>query len=494
MKTLSALIAMKFFLAATSGFSRPGDQCRLNTKDGFASSKLEAASGLAQSLKASGFSFELDPEKWNQFEALNFDFSNTQLVGLGEATHGTSEFSTVRHQLFRYLVERHGYRVFVLEDEWIGGIYVTEALEDGTDLESALNKLTKRGTFLTRETLELFKWIEAFNQNHPGDSITIYGADMQSGPTVVASLEYLAEKLPAHGVEATQLKSKIEDLLARFSEPDFADTLTLESIKDALVAARQFETAAVSTLGRSTDKRIRRLEGLVRMPAQFIQKLSADVFEFISQTKGPEFMASALSDQSFVSLLDKQCLDGGFVCRDHFMASNIKLALDVEKKRGVYWAHNGHVGRFLNHPNIIWANPRNEVVETIHNTGSFLNDIYGPHYFTIITDFYKGSFLARDSNNATNLKSWSVESAVNDPLALHSLIHGFGKPNFAINFRSKLDEKVTTFLDRPQLFRVVGATFSDESNTLADSYMTAILPKFADAYLYFDTSTPHVPL
>ena len=39
-----------------------------------------------------------------------------RLIGLGEATHGTKEFGSLRHRFFRYLVEERGYRVLILED------------------------------------------------------------------------------------------------------------------------------------------------------------------------------------------------------------------------------------------------------------------------------------------------------------------------------------------------------------------------------------------
>jgi erythromycin esterase len=39
-------------------------------------------------------------------------FENVRIVGLGESTHGTHEFSTMRHRVFQYLVEYHGFDTF----------------------------------------------------------------------------------------------------------------------------------------------------------------------------------------------------------------------------------------------------------------------------------------------------------------------------------------------------------------------------------------------
>ena len=43
------------------------------------------------------------------------DFADVRMVGLGEATHGTREFFQMKHRVFKYLVERHGYSAFLFE-------------------------------------------------------------------------------------------------------------------------------------------------------------------------------------------------------------------------------------------------------------------------------------------------------------------------------------------------------------------------------------------
>ncbi|MFI2609168.1 hypothetical protein [Kitasatospora sp. NPDC018616] len=43
------------------------------------------------------------------------------VVGLGEATHGTHEFFTMKQRAFRHLVAEKGFTTVALETSWSGG-------------------------------------------------------------------------------------------------------------------------------------------------------------------------------------------------------------------------------------------------------------------------------------------------------------------------------------------------------------------------------------
>lgn len=48
------------------------------------------------------------------------------IVGVGEATHGSSEFFTTKHRLFRYLVEHQGFTTYALEANWSAGLRLND--------------------------------------------------------------------------------------------------------------------------------------------------------------------------------------------------------------------------------------------------------------------------------------------------------------------------------------------------------------------------------
>lgn len=52
----------------------------------------------------------------NNADLAPFDiFAGTKIIGLGEASHGTKEFFQMKHRLFKYFVEKHGYKIFGFE-------------------------------------------------------------------------------------------------------------------------------------------------------------------------------------------------------------------------------------------------------------------------------------------------------------------------------------------------------------------------------------------
>lgn len=43
------------------------------------------------------------------------ELADARILGLGEATHGTKEFFQMKHRVFKYMVENHGYKIFGFE-------------------------------------------------------------------------------------------------------------------------------------------------------------------------------------------------------------------------------------------------------------------------------------------------------------------------------------------------------------------------------------------
>ncbi|HEX2251988.1 MAG TPA: erythromycin esterase family protein [Thermoanaerobaculia bacterium] len=102
-----------------------------------------------------------------------------RLVALGEATHGTGDFTRFKHRLFRHLAEEHGYRLFLLEanlpecrdlDRWIQG--------GAGDPRRLLARLDE-WIWNTGEMLELLEWMRAYNRDHPDDPVHFAGFDMK---------------------------------------------------------------------------------------------------------------------------------------------------------------------------------------------------------------------------------------------------------------------------------------------------------------------------
>jgi erythromycin esterase len=103
---------------------------------------------------------------------------SSEIVGLGESTHGTKEFTLIRAEVVKELIQHHGFRVFVLEAEYIICSRINDYVLTGKgDPESSLKKLT--WPWIHKDFLELIHWIRNYNIENPSSQVRFLGMDSQ---------------------------------------------------------------------------------------------------------------------------------------------------------------------------------------------------------------------------------------------------------------------------------------------------------------------------
>ncbi len=125
-----------------------------------------------------------------------------KVLGLGEDVHTTRGFSRAKFRLFKYLVTRHGYRVFGFESPWIRAESVATYVEtcEGTP-EAAIGGLF--GVWQNESVRDLVLWMCRYNQRNPGDPLHFYGFDHQQGWDDAPRLKLLLQQF---GVGAANRK------------------------------------------------------------------------------------------------------------------------------------------------------------------------------------------------------------------------------------------------------------------------------------------------
>jgi erythromycin esterase len=92
-----------------------------------------------------------------------------QVVGIGEATHSTSEFYTLNNRILRYLAEEKGFTTFGRELSWSTGLRLNEYVLHGKGNPRAIMHNEFRGPYAlfdNQEFLSLLKWMRAYNTTH----------------------------------------------------------------------------------------------------------------------------------------------------------------------------------------------------------------------------------------------------------------------------------------------------------------------------------------
>jgi len=90
---------------------------------------------------------------------------NATIVGLGEATHGTHEFFTMKHRILEFLVSHMGFNTFAMENGWDASRPMDTYFMTGSGNPRDLLRQDFYAAWQTQEVLDLLAWMRAYNAN-----------------------------------------------------------------------------------------------------------------------------------------------------------------------------------------------------------------------------------------------------------------------------------------------------------------------------------------
>lgn len=240
--------------------------------------------------------------------------AGARLVGLGESTHGTREFSAFRFKLFQDLVIKHGFTLFCLEDMR----FAVDPMEDfiqgrgPEDPRATMSDLM--WPWATTDMADFLVWARTHNRGKADDvgRIHLVGIDIQKP---FRQARHLVALMRASGqpVDAIDALSRIADMMPM-----------ADSSNPTALAAQQADPSSK-----------------VRW-----HRVAADLAAF---ELGPG--ASLPDDQTRLLRSVRRGVDqsldpGQDGARDYGMASGILETLAANAnlgKKAVFWAHNAHV-------------------------------------------------------------------------------------------------------------------------------------------------------
>lgn len=127
-------------------------------------------------------------------------------VLLGEASHGTSEYYSIRSDLTKQLIQEHGFSFVAVEGDWPACYEVNRYIKGmapeyasaGDVLKKAFNRWPT-WMWANTEIVELVDWLYNYNQSQSGKKIGFYGLDVYSlWESLDAIVDYLEKtKSPA---------------------------------------------------------------------------------------------------------------------------------------------------------------------------------------------------------------------------------------------------------------------------------------------------------
>ncbi len=123
-----------------------------------------------------------------------------RIVAMGESTHGSREMFRLKHRMFEYLVQEHGFRMFGIEASFAACLPIDRYVQTGVGDPRAAVAGQGFWTWDTQEMLDLVEWMRRHNASaeRPEDRVHFYGFDTQDACTPLrVALDHLSRADPA---------------------------------------------------------------------------------------------------------------------------------------------------------------------------------------------------------------------------------------------------------------------------------------------------------
>lgn len=170
-------------------------------------SKMAATKRTATLLAENVTPFDGLGENNSEFKKYLDSFADSKILLLGDASHGTSEFYSIRAEISKYMIQNHGFNIIGIEGDWPDAEVVDRYTRRRPSLAASINNGQKEPeediqpaffrfpTWMWRnvEVEEFVEWLRSYNKGKKvHDGVGFYGLDLYSLRTsMMAVIDYL---------------------------------------------------------------------------------------------------------------------------------------------------------------------------------------------------------------------------------------------------------------------------------------------------------------
>lgn len=333
----------------------------------------------------------------------------SRVVGLGEATHGTSEVYKLKDRIIRYLAEKEGFDIFTIEANFPESYRMNDYTVGGTGDPKQMIRNLYVWSWRTEEMLGMVEWMKAYNSGTP--KITYTGVDMQMYTTLMRQLQQRLEGCPAASDSTAKIAEKLQHI---YSQP-------------------------------------------YRIDIELAKEIDAELDELADNAE-----SELLSDEQqtwirqYIDLLHQFLSQGTDIYwRDRGMAENMLWILGRNPgSKAVLWAHNLHIA------------PKMDRNQFICPMGVFLKKRLADDYRTVGFVCYEGSYTAWKDG----LKAFDLPAPL--PGTLEYALGQLDEPLFILDLKKMREERASAVQWINDLeYREAGATPEIYSNIhILDAY------------------------
>ncbi|MGC2407089.1 MAG: erythromycin esterase family protein [Candidatus Cybelea sp.] len=366
------------------------------------------------------------------FAPLYNAIGSARIVAMGEGTHGTSEFFSLKNRIFRFLVERMGFTVLAMETSWNSGLAIDRFVTTGQGRARAA-LASAFPVWNNQEVLDLIEWMRAYNitrGNRP--ALRFVGIDMQDNPFF------------------------LRDTLLKFVRATRPADLDLTTQRLACLKLVAPTTAACVSGIAAVERMVANQARITTLPRD--QVLQAEQAATVALEIAQVFSSPDQLEQSNA--------------RDGAMARNVQWFATTEfaRSRIAIWAHDGHVMTSSTYGMI--------------PMGTYLRRRYGASYYVIGLAFDGGSVKATGAIP-------SVTVSPDPPEAVGGMLRAAGEPLFGLNLRPISPQTpLGAYIWSEQPMRTLGAITSSVDLNPSQTYGYVSLKQSFDTLIFLETMHP----
>lgn len=417
---------------------------------------------IAEMVAAAAESFETIEEA--ELDALLERIGDAEVVLMGEASHGTSEFYRMRQRITQRLIEERGFTVVAVEADWPDAERVDEYVRGRTTRgERPWEAFARFPTWMWRnhDVLGFVEWLRAHNDGGPaGEQAGFYGLDLYS---LYTSMHEVLGYLEGRDPDLADLARARYTCLAPF-EADPA-------LYGRAVVTDQYRGCEAEAVAMLQDLLRQRLAYSAGSDGQ------ADGRRLFDATQNAKVVRDA--ERYYRTMFYGS--PSAWNLRDTHMFETLQAVRAFrDGAKAVVWAHNSHVGD----AEATQMGQRGEI-----NIGRLCRDAYGDAAYLIGFGTHAGTVAAASG--------WGEPVEVKRVRPSHEesyerLCHESGVRRFLLPLRHA-SEELRYELGHPRLERAIGVIYRPETE-LQSHYFHADLPRQFDEWIWFDETEAVRPL
>ncbi|KAB7665914.1 erythromycin esterase family protein [Bacillus sp. B1-b2] len=386
--------------------------------------------------------------------------SKAKYVLLGEATHGTSEFYTIRADISKKLIKEHGYSFIAVEGDWPSCYEVNQYVKgysNYTDAREVLSQFHRWPTWMwaNEEITPLIEWIKEYNREKKEE-----------------------EKVGFYGIDVYSLWESMEEIvryLKNIHSPD------LEKAMQAITCFHPYNKRpeqygmSAAFLGESCrEEVIQLLQSILSNRKLYTEQdnteayLNLQINSLVSKNAEAYYEAMITDDSKSWNI------------RDHHMVETLEIISNLygEKARGIVWEHNTHIGD---------ARATSMEEEGLINVGQITREKFGEHnVYAIGFGTYTGTVIAAEKWGAP-YRIMDIPAAQRNSWEEH--LHRAGAYNKYITFT----EENRHLFDRLIGHRAVGVIYEPALEHYGN-YVPSKISRRYDGFIYVDQSNAVMPI